>query len=577
MFYLVKFKSLNCGLSVARFVRPVWIVVAVALACALAVPFAFAQSISPDLLRSVSPEMLRALQQGQLDGGLNADTGALKPDVQTFPPTVSRPDQSPPSRLEEIYLRRSGEFLKQFGYDVLGQPATVTINQSGAVLDKYVLGTNDELVVTLRGQENSTYRVRVSRDGTVTLPKLNPILAAGRRFGDFRSDLEAQVAQAYISTRVFVTPGDLHQMSILVSGEVRSPGARIVSGLASPLDVILLSGGIKKSGSLRNIRISGAGGSRTVDLYSVIARGGSSTLGVLRDGDTVYVPPLNSTAAVAGAVTRPAIFELPSGSSGTTAASMLKLAGGVEIGGSYRLAKISVLADGTLSLAPTTAGAVVRNGEVLVVLADHGATAGRVSVRGAVAGSGVYPLTASGTAGELFHSGSDLSFDGYSPFALILRRDPVTNAVTIVPSLCRRCDSKVLRRSAQGRRLDLCADARRGIIFGKPGHQKRQQCLQPIQRYEPQSNIWCERADTAIWSVRSNRRRSGSSARSVFSAATTSARTGAATRDRTSFEHQHRDSNWCGWRRIRPIAAERDLPRAEYISHEQCRDQPAKH
>jgi len=429
--YLIKLKFPNRGLVVSRFLRLVGMVATVV--CAIAVPLAFGQSTSPDLLRSLSPEMLRALQQGQTDGGLIGEPGVVQPEVQTYHPTVSQPDQSPPSRLEEIYLRRSGEILKQFGYDVLGQPATVTINQSGAVLDKYVLGTDDELVVTLRGQENSTYRVRVGRDGNLTLPKLSPILAAGRTFGDFRADLEAQVARAFISTRVFVTPESLHQMSILVSGEVRTPGSRIVSGLASPLDVILLSGGIKRSGSLRDIHISGAGGSRTIDLYSVIASGASSSLGILRDGDTVYVPPLHSTAAVAGTVTRPGIFELPSGNASVTAASLLRLAGGVEIGGSYKLAKISVLANGSLSLVPTTAGAVVHNGEVLVVLSDHGATAGRVSVRGAVAGAGIYPLTQGGTAGEVFRSASDLSFDGYTPFALLLRRDRVTNAVTIIP------------------------------------------------------------------------------------------------------------------------------------------------
>jgi len=166
--YLIKSKFLNYGLTMSRLLR---LGVVATVVCAMAVPFAFGQSTSPDLLRSLSPEMLRALQQGQIDGG---ELGAVQPEVQTYQPTVPQPDQSPASRLEEIYLRRSGEFLRQFGYDVLGQPATVTINQSGAVLDKYVLGTNDELVVTLRGQENSTYRVRVSRDGNVRRSHLHP-------------------------------------------------------------------------------------------------------------------------------------------------------------------------------------------------------------------------------------------------------------------------------------------------------------------------------------------------------------------------------------------------------------------
>src|SRR5579862_9637900 len=228
------------------------------LVLAIIVPLARAQTqtTSPDLLRSLSPEMLRALQQGE-----GVDAGPTSPTVETYVPAQIQRDQEPPSRLEQLYLRRSGEILKQFGYDSLGTPTSVSINQSGALSDQYVLSANDELVVTFRGQENSTYRVRIGRDGTITLPKLNPILAAGRRFGDFRAELEAQVAQAFISTKVYVNAGSLHQLTVLVSGEVRAPGARIVSGLASPLDVILLSGGIKKTGSLRNVRISGPSGS----------------------------------------------------------------------------------------------------------------------------------------------------------------------------------------------------------------------------------------------------------------------------------------------------------------------------
>jgi polysaccharide export outer membrane protein len=426
---LVTKRVLQCLQKSRR--RRLVVTAAAALLTIVGFQLARAQSVSPDILNALTPEMLRALQQGGANVG--GDSNTLRPTVETYAPIERRPDQSPPSRLEEIYLRRSGEFLKQFGYDVLGQPSTVSISQSGALADAYVLGVNDELVVTFRGQENSTFRVRVNRDGSVVLPKLSPILAAGRRFGDFRADLEAQVSQAYVSTKVFVTPGSLHQMSILVSGEVRDPGSRIVSGLANPLDVILLSGGIKKTGSLRNVRVSGPGGTRIVDLYSVIAQGGSRGLGSLLDGDTVFVPPIGSTAAVAGAAVRPAIYELPSRTAGVSASTLLRLAGGVEIAGSYSFAKISVLSNGKLSFAATRPDALVRSGEVLVVVANHMGTEGRISLRGAVAAAGVYPLTSNPTAGDLFHSAADLSFDGYSPLALILRRDPTTNAVTIVP------------------------------------------------------------------------------------------------------------------------------------------------
>ncbi len=425
--YLVK----SLSGSAKRKARTRWAAACISALSIFAGSIALAQSVSPDLLRSVSPEMLRAIQQGQADG--TADDNSLDPTVRTYAPQRSQNDQDPPSHLEQLYLRRSGEILKQFGYDVLGEPSTISINQQGALSDRYVLGVGDDLVVTFRGQENSTYRVRINRDGTITLPRLSPMLSAGRSFGEFRADLEAQVAQTFVSTKVFVTLGAIHQMSVLVSGEVRSPGQRIVSGLANPLDVILLSGGIKKSGSLRSIRISGSWGTRIVDLYSVIAQGGSRDLGPLRDGDTVYVPPVALTAAVAGAVTRPGIYELTSASRGTPAAALLRLAGGVEIAGTYNLAKIGLLPNGRLSLMPTTGSALVRSGEILVVLANHTSAEGRISLRGAVAAAGMYPLSVNATASDLFHAASDLSYDGYAPFAIILRRDPVTNAVTIVP------------------------------------------------------------------------------------------------------------------------------------------------
>jgi len=382
--------------------------------------------------QDLTPDMLRALQRQQGLGTGEGDT-TVKPSVETYPPIRLPTVLPPPSKLEELYSMRAGEPLRLFGYEALGVPTAVSIAQAGAVPDSYVLGQNDELVVTFRGSENSTYRVRVDRDGRVLLPKLNPILAAGRKFGDFRADLEAQVSQAYVSTKVYVTLGNLHQLTVLVAGEVRAPGARIVSGLASPLDAILLSGGIKKTGSLRGVRVIRDGSSHIVDLYSVVAEGNSSSLGNLRDGDRILVPPLGPTAAVAGSVSTPAIFELPAGASGVSASHLLRLAGGVIVAGAYTLSKLSVQADGSLAMVTTTKTALVRSGEILVVTPAHRGGAGRVWVKGSAGVVGPVPLSANSSASDLFRSAYDLKSIAYTPFALILRRDRVTNAETLVP------------------------------------------------------------------------------------------------------------------------------------------------
>jgi protein involved in polysaccharide export with SLBB domain len=114
----------------------------------------------------------------------------------------------------------------QFGYDQLGVGRQITVPETGAVADDYIMGPGDEVVVSLRGQENSDVRTSVDRNGRVILPRLAPIPAAGRSFGSFRQDVDAAVRRAYIASTASVSIGRVRQISVLVSGEVNAPGVR---------------------------------------------------------------------------------------------------------------------------------------------------------------------------------------------------------------------------------------------------------------------------------------------------------------------------------------------------------------
>ena len=181
----------------------------------------------------------------------------------------------PTSRLEQIMSARAGARLEQFGYDQLGRGRTISMAQTGAVADDYVVGPGDQIVVSLRGQENSELRAEVNRNGQIVLPRLAPLAASGRTFGNFRQDLEAAVHRAYVATDASVSVSRVRQISVLVSGEVNVPGQRILTGLSSAVDAILISGGVKKTGSLRSIRIQRGGKEYTVDLYSVLTGSGA--------------------------------------------------------------------------------------------------------------------------------------------------------------------------------------------------------------------------------------------------------------------------------------------------------------
>ena len=283
---------------------------------------------------SFTPDQMQQLQQqaGPRQPAVPGDTG-MQPNLLMQPDTSNLDRVLPPSRLEQIISQRAGAMLRQFGYDQLGSGRQVTLPQTGAVQNDYILGVGDEIVVSLRGQENNELRVSVDRNGQVLLPRLSPVPAAGRTLGALAGDVRALVQRAYISTDSFVSIARVRQISVLVSGEVNNPGQRLLTGLSSVVDALLLSGGIRKSGSLRNVRIQRAGREIQVDLYSVITSRGVGSAMRLADGDRILVPLLGPTVAVSGLVRQPGIYELAQRQSAIAVSDLLQLAGGEEVRG----------------------------------------------------------------------------------------------------------------------------------------------------------------------------------------------------------------------------------------------------
>lgn len=385
-------------------------------------------------------ELLQQYQrngQGGLGQGLPGLGGVYtgqQPDMapQTYMPAV-RPLPMQPSRLEQILSARAGVKLQQFGYDQLGQGRTVTVAQTGAVQDDYVLGPGDQIVVSLRGQENSEFRLAVDRGGQIVMPRLKPISAIGRSFGSFRQDLEAAVQRAYVATEAVVSIATVRQISVLVSGEVNSPGQRTLSGLSSAVDAILLSGGIKKTGTLRNVRIQRAGREYTVDLYSVLtARGGAANLR-LADGDRILVAPLGRTVAVSGLVRQPGIYELPAGQSSIGVRALLQLAGGQEVRGRFRLSVLRVGDDGQSMMEPLTGDTgVVRDSEILFAQLGADQATSQATLSGGTGLAGQYALRGTRLS-EVLRAPGALGPAPYTLFGIIVRKDPRTLLRTLVP------------------------------------------------------------------------------------------------------------------------------------------------
>ncbi len=398
--------------------------------------------LAPSLLAATLPalaqgygdtsRLLQLMQQNSstLGGQGNQQNGL--PDETVLQPSSSGAAQAS-SRLEQIMSARAGAKLQQFGYDQFGRGRAVSIPQTGSVQDSYVLGLGDEVVVSLRGQENNEFRVTVDRNGRVLLPRLNPVAAAGRDFGSFRRDIEDAVRRAFVATTAFVSVARVRQINVMVAGEVNAPGQRVVPGLVTAVD-LLLTDGIRKTGSLRNIRIQRGSRTFNLDLYSVLTNQGASGNMTLADGDRILVPPLGKTVAVAGLVRQPGIYELPASASSMSARSLLALAGGLEVRGQYRLSALRIAANGNTQMMPlANEGATIGDSEILFVQLGTNQTVNQATLSGGTALAGQYPISSGTKLSDVLKAPGALPPSPYTLFGVIARKDPRTLLRTLLP------------------------------------------------------------------------------------------------------------------------------------------------
>jgi protein involved in polysaccharide export with SLBB domain len=377
----------------------------------------------------VSSVLDRARQQQ----GLSATTNGMdRFDSRAAEAGYGFQTQEKPSALEDQYRQRTRQKLTQFGYDLrMGSgPTSVSGLLSGSVPDDYVLGIGDELVVTLRGQVNSTSQVRVDREGRVVLPNMQPVAAAGRHFGEFRDDLTAQAQAAFLQTNVYISVGSVRSIGVLVTGEVRSPGRFTVTSFSSLMDALVMADGVNKTGSLRNLKIVRDGQTVPVDLYDLLLGRKSVNDLRLRDGDQIIVPAIGETIAVKGDVVRPGIYEMRPGGGKPSIDAVLELAGGAQRARGNRLEILRLDNAGRNQVIRNAAGTtVVIPGDVVSVELPRDAFA----LEGAAEMPGDRGLGQVQTLRDLLRDPYVLQSNPYLPMAVIDTEDPVTRQRRYVP------------------------------------------------------------------------------------------------------------------------------------------------
>ena len=147
------------------------------------------------------------------------------------------------------------------------------------------------------------------------------------KFDDAKLAISEAIETQRIGIKSVVTLSEFRSIQVMLVGEVTQPGNYSISGFSTVINALVSSGGIKRTGSLRNIQIKRQGQVvATLDMYNLLLQGDDSANIYLRQGDLIFVPPVGATVGIAGEVLRPAIYEL---SSEQNVSQILKLAGGL--------------------------------------------------------------------------------------------------------------------------------------------------------------------------------------------------------------------------------------------------------
>ena len=209
-----------------------------------------------------------------------------------------------------------------FGYDIFKAPPEPIIE--GPVDETYLISPRDELLITVWGELNLNYLLAVSEDGYIDIPdEGGRVYTNGVTLGELKGLVTGNLSQIYSSyinadnpasstAFVDVRITKARKLLVYVVGEVQNQGMYTIgSSVATVLNLLINAGGVKESGSLREIKVRRANGTvNIIDIYDFILGNIETKKSRLGYGDFVIVPLKIKSVAIKGEVKKPGKFEL---------------------------------------------------------------------------------------------------------------------------------------------------------------------------------------------------------------------------------------------------------------------------
>ena len=142
----------------------------------------------------------------------------------------------PYSENEKIEL---GDGLQLFGEDFFDsiQTSYMPINEPN--LDSsYVLDFGDQIEIQLVGQNNTTNKYVINREGSISIADVGKISIYGLSFDKASDLIRSKINDTYIGTKVFVSITNIRDVRVMVAGNAYNPGIYTLGGNSNLLHAL---------------------------------------------------------------------------------------------------------------------------------------------------------------------------------------------------------------------------------------------------------------------------------------------------------------------------------------------------
>ena len=319
--------------------------------------------------------------------------------------------------------------LKIFGSDLFRNNAiTFEPNLRMATPSSYIIGPDDEILLDITGDNEASYQLPVSPDGTIKVEYVGQINVAGLSIAAAKSKIEQRLSGTYPAirsgrTQVSVNIGNIRTIRVTLTGAATKPGTYSLPSLATVFNALYAAGGPNKNGTYRKIQvIRGNRVVSTIDVYDFLANGIQQGNIRLQDQDIIHIPVYGARVQFEGEVKRPAIFETVPGES---LSDILRYAG--DFTENAYSAKVKVLQTTGRErsvqdiYADQFANYTPKSGDQYIVEPILDRFANRISVLGAVFRPGIFGLEPGMTLKQLLEMADGVREDAFLERGIINR------------------------------------------------------------------------------------------------------------------------------------------------------------